>query len=78
MSKMGQAAASLMWDDMGEPSEDAKAMREYSEAEQQAAQRQWELSKFTTVELQVELARRGYVNGVLVHPELDPDLKDEE
>lgn len=35
------------------------------------AQREYELSKYTTAELQNELQKRGYVNGVLVHPELD-------
>ena len=35
------------------------------------ADREYTLTKYTTDELQAELARRGYVNGVLVHPELD-------
>lgn len=46
-----------------------ETMLELEEAK--AAERDWELSKFTTEELQAELANRGYVNGVLVHPELD-------
>lgn len=37
------------------------------------ADREYALSKYTTEELQAELDRRGYVNGVLVHPELDEE-----
>lgn len=43
------------------------------EKEISTAQRKWDLSKFTTQELKDELENRGYVNGVLMYPELDSD-----
>ena len=35
--------------------------------------REWYLGQYTTNELNEELERRGYVNGVLMHPELDKE-----
>lgn len=70
MSKIGQAAASLMHDDMGEPSEQAQAMQRYADEEVERERRKWELSQFTTEELWAEMERRG-LRVVVPLPDVD-------
>lgn len=70
MSKSGQNYLALTSDDMGAP-----LWQPMTPDEIEAAQRSYDteraLEQATTAQLQAELEKRGYVNGVLVHPELD-------
>lgn len=78
MSKMGALNLSLTNDDMGEPAYNPDDFVNHNELRADAlieqAQREWELTKYTTEELNKELERRGYINGVLVYPEKEPSL----
>ena len=43
------------------------------EQEVEMSHREYLLGQYSTNELQAELERRGYVNGVLINPSLDDD-----
>lgn len=49
----------------------------FSDSEVELSYREYLLGQYSTSELKAELERRGYVNGVLVNPNLDEEDDDE-
>lgn len=73
MSKIGQEVRAIYYEDFGDPTvfDRETILHGDEQAEIKEGWVAFELSHYTTEQLQEELARRGYVNGVLIDPSKD-------